>query len=165
MKRNVLGGKKYKKKKKFTGLKERTLETAETGQIYGKIYRKLGGEFMEVMCTDGILRKGMIRGKMRKREWLNVEDIVLCTLGTFGDDIRNMDKCTIEIKYRPDEIDTLKSKGLLNFKNNDDMKGDIFDEGIEYEIMTTDTNITKNTDNDESQNDPNIDINKLIDML
>lgn len=130
---NNLGGKKYKKKKKTNFNKERKLEEAETGQVYGKVIKKIGGDFIELVCNDGQIRKGHIRGKMRKREWLNENDIVLCTLNSFGTDIKNKDKCTIEMKYRIDEINTLKSQGKLNFGDSEDDKLKIFENEVTVE--------------------------------
>jgi len=180
---NIFGGKKFKKKKKTNYNKARNLEEAETGQVYGKVIKKLGGDFIELLCTDGQIRKGQIRGKMRKREWLNENDIVLCTLNSFGNDIKNKDKCSIEMKYRIDEIDILKDHGQLNFDDCDKDKMHIFEsetvdkkQTVSFDDIVNPINSNSNIINDDdfygesSSNNNNTsnndyDINDLLDML
>lgn len=178
---NLFGGKKYKKKKKMNYNKERKLEEAETGQIYGKVIKRLGGDFIELMCSDGQIRKGQIRGKMRKREWLNENDIVLCTLNSFGIDNKNKDKCAIEMKYRNEEINTLKSKGLLNFESTNENA--IFEENgtiaeksqsVSFDDIVVPVSNSSNTGDDDffgdsqgtnNNNNADYNIEDLLDML
>lgn len=181
---NAMGGKKYKKKKRNNFNKERMLEIADNGQVYGKVIKKLGGDFMKLLCSDGQERMGYIRGKMRKKEWLNENDIVLCTLNSFGTDISNKNKCTIELKYRMEEIHTLESQGRIQFRDNEDIVFEnnvtiekkqliSFDDVIKpMEISENNTNDddffgntdnTNNTNNEINSGDYNID--DLLDLL
>ena len=55
----------------------------------------------------------VIRGKLRKRVWINVGDIVLVALRDFEDG-----KCDIELKYTTDEIHRLR--GIEQLHDSDD---------------------------------------------
>lgn len=114
MPRNKTGGKKSRKggnrTQKFN--QKQPIQYADKlTQTYGKVIKKIGGSYVQLRCQDGKERQGYITGKMRKRVWLNCDDIVLVTLKTFGDDKR----CTIELKYTKENISTLISKGEIDF--------------------------------------------------
>ena len=68
----------------------------------------LGNGRCELYCFDGTRRLGHIRGKMRKKVWINVGDVVLVGLRDYQDD-----KCDIILKYTADEARTLQRKGEL----------------------------------------------------
>ena len=68
----------------------------------------LGNGRLTAQCFDGKTRLGHIRGNMRKRVWINVGDIVLCSLREFQDD-----KADVILKYNPDEARALKAYGEL----------------------------------------------------
>merc|ERR1712000_486073 len=58
------------------------------------------------MCFDGEKRLAHIRGKMRKKVWINQGDIVLLSLRDFQDD-----KADVIQKYSSDEARKLKQDG------------------------------------------------------
>merc|ERR1719327_796088 len=58
------------------------------------------------MCFDGVKRLCHIRGKLRKKVWINQSDIVLLGLRDFQDA-----KADVILKYMPDEARNLKSYG------------------------------------------------------
>ena len=68
----------------------------------------LGNGRLEAYCFDGTKRLCHIRGKMRKKVWVNVDDIVLVGLRDFQDD-----KADVILKYNSDEARLLKSYGEL----------------------------------------------------
>ena len=104
-----MGGKKAKKAKNhnpaLTGGK-RTILWAEQDQIYGRVDKILGDMRCSVLCHDGQTRVCKIRGKMRKRVWINMGDIVLVCLRDFQDG-----KADIIHKYTPSEAVMLKEQG------------------------------------------------------
>lgn len=65
---------------------ERALLFREIGQEYGQITKMLGDRRVTVRCFDGKTRQCKVRGKMRKRVWVAVGDIVLVSLRDFQDD-------------------------------------------------------------------------------
>merc|ERR1719461_613168 len=60
------------------------------------------------MCFDGKERLCNIRGKMRKKVWIGVGDIVLLGLRDFQDE-----KADVIQKYKPDEARRLKAQGHI----------------------------------------------------
>jgi initiation factor 1A len=49
----------------------------EDGQEYGQVTKMLGNGRLEAMCFDGVKRLCHIRGKLRKKVWINQSDIIL----------------------------------------------------------------------------------------
>ncbi len=66
------GGKKRKKGKKLEDQTKRELVFKDVDQEYGQILKTLGGGRMEVYCFDGKKRTAHIRGKLMKRDWMNL---------------------------------------------------------------------------------------------
>ncbi len=66
------GGKKRRKCKHLEDQTKRELVFKEVEQEYGQITKNFGGGRLEVYCFDGKKRLAHIRGKMMKREWMNV---------------------------------------------------------------------------------------------
>merc|ERR1712243_389996 len=59
------------------------------------------------MCFDGVKRLCHIRGKLRKKVWINQSDIVLIGLRDYQDA-----KADVILKYSADEARNLKSYGI-----------------------------------------------------
>ena len=113
---NTRGGSKYKKHKKGQGNKKPTpliLEKDSPGCMYAVITKKNGTSF-EILCSNGKTERGIIRGKFRKRVWLNINDIVLV-------DTNDLGLFIIVHKYSQDDIRQLRSKGELEFVNINDI--------------------------------------------
>jgi len=68
----------------------------------------LGNGRLEAFCFDGVNRLCHIRGKLRKRVWIGVGDIILLGLREFQDQ-----KADIIQKYDGDEARSLKAYGEL----------------------------------------------------
>ena len=73
-----------KKKGKRQNVKKnvvkRQLEFKEDGQEYAIALQALGNGRFKVQCFDGKERLGWVRGKMRKKIWVNQGDIILVGL-------------------------------------------------------------------------------------
>ena len=50
---------------------------------YAVVLKMLGNGRMEVDCQDGVKRMARIRGKLRKRVWIIIGDLVLVSLRDF----------------------------------------------------------------------------------
>ncbi len=76
----------------------------------------LGNGRLEAYCIDGVKRLCHIRGKMRKKVWVNTGDIVLLGLREYQDE-----KADVILKYMADEARSLKQYGELpdNIRVND----------------------------------------------
>ena len=100
------GGKNRRRgKNENEGLK-RELVFKEDGQEYAQVTKMLGNGRLEAMCFDGVKRLCHIRGKMRKKVWINQSDIVLIGLRDYQDA-----KADVILKYSTDEARNLKSYG------------------------------------------------------
>lgn len=68
------------------------------------------------------MRVGHIRGKMRRKVWIQAGDLVLCSLREFQNK-----KCDIILKYLPDEVKQLKAQGHIpeNLDSQSNPTGDI----------------------------------------
>lgn len=96
--------------KKKRGVKEvfqkQDLIFKEQDQEYATVLKLLGDCRVEVDCKDGIKRIAHIRGKMKKKVYIYVGDLVLIGLRDFEDD-----KADIIHRYTPEDIKALKSYG------------------------------------------------------
>ncbi|KYN96770.1 translation initiation factor eIF-1A, putative, partial [Plasmodium reichenowi] len=69
------GGKNRRRGKNDNEGEKRELLYKEEDQEYAQVLRMLGNGRLEAHCFDGVKRLCHIRGKMRKRVWINSGDI------------------------------------------------------------------------------------------
>mmetsp|Transcript_49806 Transcript_49806/g.75778 ORF Transcript_49806/g.75778 Transcript_49806/m.75778 type:complete len:158 (-) Transcript_49806:88-561(-) len=122
MPKNKGKGGKNRRRGKGDGAEKRELTFKEEGQEYAQVLRMLGNGRIEATCFDGQKRLCTIRGKMRRRVWINAGDIILLGLRDYQDD-----KADVILKYSADEARRLKSFGELPESakiNETDMDGD-----------------------------------------
>ena len=76
-------------------------------QDYGTVTKLLGNGRMTVKFSEGQEKQCTVRGSMRKREWVNMNDVVLVAFREFGD--------THDIirRYAEDEVQYLKKIGEM----------------------------------------------------
>ena len=85
------------------------LQLKTEGTDYAQIVKMLGAGRVDAKCfSDGVVRQCTICGRMRKKVWISVGDIVLVSLRDFQDH-----KGDIIHKYGPDESRQLKSMGEI----------------------------------------------------
>eukprot|EP00088_Acartia_fossae_P012176 TRINITY_DN16265_c0_g1_i2.p1 TRINITY_DN16265_c0_g1~~TRINITY_DN16265_c0_g1_i2.p1 ORF type:complete len:154 (+),score=56.30 TRINITY_DN16265_c0_g1_i2:366-827(+) len=126
------GGKNRRRgKNENEGLK-RELVFKEDGQEYAQVTKMLGNGRLEAMCFDGVKRLCHIRGKLRKKVWINQSDIILIGLRDYQDA-----KADVILKYSADEARNLKSYGEFpeSVKINEtvDFVGGDMDDDIEFD--------------------------------
>lgn len=80
----------------------------EEGQEYAQVLKMLGNGRLEALCFDGEKRLAHIRGKLRKKVWINQGDIILLSLRDYQDE-----KGDVILKYSADEARSLKAYGEL----------------------------------------------------
>ncbi|KAI5118096.1 hypothetical protein M0805_005203 [Coniferiporia weirii] len=115
------GGKNRRRGKNENDDDKRELVFKEDGQEYAQVTKMLGNGRLEAQCFDGTKRLAHIRGKMRKKVWINQGDIILLSLREFQDD-----KADVIVKYTADEARNLKAYGELpeNAKINETATGE-----------------------------------------
>lgn len=102
------GGKNRRRGKNENEQTKRELDLKEEGQEYAQVAKILGNGRIRCMCFDGKERLCNIRGKLRKKVWINTGDIILLGLRDFQDD-----KADVIQKYNPDEARRLKAQGHI----------------------------------------------------
>eukprot|EP00275_Glaucocystis_incrassata_P001163 EC122040.1.p1 GENE.EC122040.1~~EC122040.1.p1 ORF type:complete len:139 (+),score=28.33 EC122040.1:178-594(+) len=108
MPKNKGKGGKNRRRGKNENEEKRELVFKEDGQEYAQVVRMLGNGRLEAMCFDGTKRLCHIRGKLRKKVWVNQGDIVLLGLRDYQDE-----KADVILKYTADEARSLKAYGEL----------------------------------------------------
>eukprot|EP01097_Dermamoeba_algensis_P012059 TRINITY_DN962_c0_g1_i1.p1 TRINITY_DN962_c0_g1~~TRINITY_DN962_c0_g1_i1.p1 ORF type:complete len:143 (-),score=49.28 TRINITY_DN962_c0_g1_i1:165-593(-) len=108
MPKNKGKGGKNRRRGKKEDEEKRELIIKEDGQEYAQVVKMLGNGRLEAQCFDGSKRLCHIRGKMRKKVWVNAGDIVLIGLRDFQDG-----KADVILKYTSDEARSLKALGHL----------------------------------------------------
>jgi len=121
------GGKNRRRGKNENETEKRELVFKEDGQEYAQVIKMLGNGRLDALCFDGVKRLCHIRGKLRKKVWINTGDIILLGLRDYQDT-----KADVILKYTPDEARNLKAYGELPetvkieaIVNNEDQMGDI----------------------------------------
>jgi translation initiation factor 1A len=66
----------------------KTIRLPEEGELFGRVLKMLGGENLIVKCSDGITRRGRIRGKLKRRIWIRDNDIVIIAPWDFKENER-----------------------------------------------------------------------------
>lgn len=102
------GGKNRRRGKNENDFMKRELDTKDVGQEYGQVSKMLGNGRVLAFCFDGKQRVCHIRGKLRKKVWINTGDIILVGLRDYQDD-----KGDVILKYTPDEARRLKERNEL----------------------------------------------------
>ncbi|KRY77391.1 39S ribosomal protein L4, mitochondrial [Trichinella pseudospiralis] len=122
------GGKNRRRGKNENDAEKRELIFKEDGQEYAQVMKMLGNNRLQAFCFDGVVRMCHIRGKLRKKVWINAGDIILIGLRDFQDK-----KADVILKYNSDEARNLKTYGELpeTAKINEG-GGDDEDFGIEF---------------------------------
>ena len=80
------GGKKHKRNKN-RDIETKAIRFKEEGQEYAQITKCKGNCRFDVKCSDGKDRAAILCGTMRKRKFVNLNDIVLVSLRDFQDDL------------------------------------------------------------------------------
>lgn len=81
--------------------------------VLGIAVRLLGYDRMMVKCQDGHERLCRVRGKLKRRVWVRIGDIVLVSPWDFQSDTRG----DIFWRYRKNQSEWLRSNGYLTIEN------------------------------------------------
>ncbi len=77
-------------------------------EVLGIVEKMLGGRRVAVQCVDGIERMARIPGRLKRRQWINVGDIVIIVPWDFQDE-----KADLIHKYTRPQVEWLRKKGYL----------------------------------------------------
>tara|TARA_B100000282_G_scaffold145491_1_gene104578 strand:+ start:26 stop:529 length:504 start_codon:yes stop_codon:yes gene_type:complete len=134
---NNKGGKKYKRNKNVLQENKNTrFKDENESQEYALIKKALGNCRFEVLCFDGKTRLATMCGKMRKRVFVNQDELVLVSLRDWQDS-----KCDIIDKYNSNDIKKLKQlkciPDFIKFEEKSVVEDDIVDDNLGF-IFSTD---------------------------
>ncbi len=79
--------------------------------MYGQVTKSLGNGFFEIMCFSdkgNVIKRAHIRGKMRRRVWMIVGDVILVNHRGFQEGT-----CDIVHKYSSHDVRILRSQKHL----------------------------------------------------
>jgi len=157
------GGKsKRKGKNKSDEGDKRELVLREPGQEYAQVTRVLGNCRVEAYCFDGTTRLAHVRGKFRKKIWINKDDIILIGLRDYQDG-----KADVIHKYSSDEARQLKAMKHLperaNVDGGDAGADDDDDNYIDFnsDAEGGDNSSDEEESDEESSSDEDIDVDDL----
>ncbi|KZF20810.1 nucleic acid-binding protein, partial [Xylona heveae TC161] len=147
------GGKNRRRGKNENDNEKRELIFKEEGQEYAQVVKMLGNGRLEASCFDGEKRLAHIRGKLRKKVWINQGDIILLSLRDYQDE-----KGDVIMKYTSDEARSLKAYGELpeGAKINES-GGYVYDEAAEDIGFEFD----EDRDEDSEKSDKELDIDDI----
>lgn len=85
------------------------MQVPQGTDVLGVVKNMLGFDRMMVSCQDGHERLCRIRGKMKRRMWIRVGDIVLISPWDFQADERG----DIIWRYKKNQVDWLRKRGFM----------------------------------------------------
>jgi translation initiation factor 1A len=127
------GGKKIRRGKSNVDADKRQLLFKEDGQEYGLVKDILGDCRVNVIDTSNVEHLGIIRGKMKKRVWINKGDLVLFGTREFQDDkVDIIHKYFDAEKRRLIELDEIPATFNITIIGNEEIKPDSNEVVVEF---------------------------------
>jgi translation initiation factor 1A len=97
------------KKKVISEVNLSSMVLPATTDVFGVAMKLLGNDRVFVKCQDGHERVCRIRGKMKRRVWIRIGDVVLVSPWDFQSDRRG----DIIWRYTRGQAELLRRKGML----------------------------------------------------
>jgi translation initiation factor 1A len=97
------------KKKVITEENLDSMVLPATTDVFGVVTKLLGFDRLLVKCQDGHTRTCRIRGKMKRRHWIRIGDIVLVSPWDFQFESRG----DVIWRYTRGQVGLLKREGIL----------------------------------------------------
>ncbi|MBN2067338.1 MAG: translation initiation factor eIF-1A [Candidatus Diapherotrites archaeon] len=80
----------------------------EQNEQFGIVTQLMGANQVKVMCQDGVERGCRIPGKLRKRVWVRVNDLVIVQVWDF-----QPSKADIKWRFLGNQVEWFRRKGML----------------------------------------------------
>jgi translation initiation factor 1A len=84
------------------------LRLPDDDEVLGIVESMLGANRLRVRCMDGETRTARIPGRMKKRVWINEDDVVIVEPWDWQDE-----KADVKWRYDSQEADQLRREGYL----------------------------------------------------
>jgi len=160
MPKNKIGGSKHKKAKNY--VQNTSIRYKENDEQYGKVVKILGNCRFSVLCSDGLERLSIMRGKFKKRKYINLHDIVLLEVWDFQDS-----KASIIDVYTDDNVKNLMKTSdfpKIFIESEDTYDNDY----CNFDIMDYDSNNEEDKEEEEKEeeekeeeDEPEIDLDEI----
>ena len=160
MPKNKIGGSKHKKAKNY--IQNTSIRYKENDEQYGKVVKILGNCRFSVLCSDGLERLSIMRGKFKKRKYINLHDIVLLEVWDFQDS-----KASIIDVYTDDNVKNLMKTSdfpKIFIESEDTYDNDY----CNFDIMDYDSNNEEDKEEEEKEeeekeeeDEPEIDLDEI----
>lgn len=85
------------------------IRTPRSPEVLGVVEMMLGGDRLRVRCDDGNTRICRIPGRLRKRVWMRVNDLVLIEPWA----AQSNERGDVVFRYTPTQANWLKRKGFV----------------------------------------------------
>ncbi len=150
MVKNISGGNKTKKQKRNFGRFD-PRDKVDPGEMFAQITHNNGGSF-DVLCSDGVSRKGRLCSEMKKGPRLQDGSFVVITLREFESEQKNCD--IIAYGDPPHNIIELIKRNDPNStsKKNDVEYADSDDEFKEFEESNKTISVVNNSNKSDNKN-------------
>nr|Q8U0K5.2 RecName: Full=Translation initiation factor 1A; Short=aIF-1A [Pyrococcus furiosus DSM 3638] len=99
-----------KKERKVEGEEVIRVPLPEGNQLFGVVEQALGAGWMDVRCEDGKVRRCRIPGRLRRRVWIKVGDLVIVEPWPVQSDKRG----DIVYRYTQTQVEWLLRKGKIS---------------------------------------------------
>jgi translation initiation factor 1A len=85
------------------------IRTPRSPEVLGSVEMMLGGDKLRVKCDDGNTRICRIPGRLRKRVWIRVNDLILVEPW----DAQSNERGDVIFRYTPTQANWLRRKGFV----------------------------------------------------
>lgn len=123
----------------------KSVPLAEGDQQYARVVSRLGDARLKVITADGQEYIGVIRGKFKKRVWMNKDDIIVIDTRSYENVTQEkLDdgklKADVIHKYQPVEVKQLIRKGAFprSLLSDDNQGDDDADDGLAWAMPKSD---------------------------
>ncbi|MHC1592126.1 MAG: translation initiation factor eIF-1A [Candidatus Helarchaeales archaeon] len=93
---------------------QRRVIVPNENQVLGIVIQLLGGGWLKVQCMDNKIRNCRIRGKIRKRMWIRVDDWVLVEPWA---DMQYDERGDVILRYTKSQARWLQKNGYISEEN------------------------------------------------
>jgi len=101
--------KKKKKKPDDDSPRKMRLPHRDEGEVFAIVKKMHGTDQVKAICEDGVERGCRITGKMRKRVWMRVGDLIIIKIWDF-----QPSKADIKWRYTGGQKNVLERRGFLD---------------------------------------------------
>ncbi|GAB6102073.1 translation initiation factor eIF-1A [Thermococcus atlanticus] len=102
-------GRKKRNNRRVEGDEVIRVPLPKEGQLFGVVEQALGAGWMDVRCADGKIRRCRIPGKLKRRMWIKVGDVVIVQPWSVQTDKR----ADIVYRYTRTQVDWLLRRNKI----------------------------------------------------